>query len=109
MVANINLRDLEEVFLQAMVQEEVADLEEIAKAILIQDHLEVADQEEVAKAILDLDHSEVVDQEEVAKATLIQDHLEAADQEEAQVEIHLLGQTEDLVRIEIHRDQEVKH
>ena len=60
-------------------------------------------------AILDLDHLEVADQEEIAKAILIQDHLEVADQEEAQMEIHLLNQTEDLVRIEIHRDQEVKH
>ena len=85
MVANINLRDLEEVFLQAMVQEEVADLEEIAKAILTQDHLEEQ------------------------MAILIQDRLEVADQEEAQMEIHLLSQTEGLVRIEIHRDQEVKH
>ena len=51
----------------------------------------------------------MADQEEVAKAILIQDHLEVADQEEAQMEIHLLSQTEDLVRIEIHRDQEVKH
>ena len=51
----------------------------------------------------------MADQEEVAKATQVQDHLEVTDQEEAQVEIHLLSQTEGLVRIEIHRDQEVKH
>ena len=81
----------------------MADQEEAAKVILIQDHLEEL------MAILDLDHSEVADQEEAAKVILIQDRLEVADQEEAQMEIHLLSQTEGLVRIEIHRDQEVKH
>ena len=78
-------------------------LDEIAKAILIQDRLEEL------MVILDLDHLEVEAQEEIAKVILIQDRLEIAVQEEAQMGIHLPNQIEALVRIEIHRGQEVKH
>ena len=109
MAANINLRDLEEVFLQVMDREEVMEQEKVVKAILIQDHLEVADQEEVQMEIHFLSHLEVADQEEVAKVILIQDHLEVADLEEVQMEMHLQNRIEDLVRIEIRQDQEVKH
>ena len=51
----------------------------------------------------------MADQEEAAKAILIQDHLEVVDQEEVQTGTHFLNQIEDLARIEIRRDQEVKH
>ena len=73
------------------------------KVTLDLDHLEVVGQEEAAKAIVIQDHLEEL------MGILIQDHLEVVDQEEVQMEIHFLNQIEGLVRIEIRRDQEVKH
>ena len=85
-IVKINLRRLEEAFLQAMDLEE-----EVMKVILIQDYIEIQAQEEVPMEIQ------------------FQGQLEVVPQEEVLMEIHSLSIQKGLVKDEIHPDQEIKH